>query len=145
MLYICLFFMTSYCFSEFLLAYYYYIEKKCMTHRESCKQLSPFAAIAILSMVSVFIIDNICSVVLLISVWRIYETIEKFFPDQKANKCVFALHVTAFVLPNIVQIVIIILAIVDLNQDKDKNFSLAMANGFSTFFFFILQLSFALV
>ena len=145
MLVICFLLMTIYSSSVFIIQYQIYIKGVCKQSeifdkdkKEHCKVLDPFANVALIAMSAVFVIDQICSIVLLISVNRIYKTIEQYFPDEKPNKCAFGLHIFAFIVPNLIQFVIMILAINSVASTHGRRIALAMSNGFSTDYFFVL-------
>ena len=73
---VCFIFMISYSFASFCLAYNIYITGECDDDLDNCNQLLPYANAALISMGFVFFIDQLCSVVLLISIKKIYNTIE---------------------------------------------------------------------
>ena len=79
MLSICCIFMMGYSLSKFICNYYIYFVETCESDSSNCPFLTYFFYLLIFSMASVFLIDDICSVLLIISVKQIHEVITKYF------------------------------------------------------------------
>ena len=72
-------FMAGFSFSRFMINYYVYFVETCEKNVDDCPYINYFEYTLIGSMLAVFIIDNICSVLLIIAVKRIYHTIKRYF------------------------------------------------------------------
>ena len=95
-------------------------------------------------MAGVFIIDDICSVLLIVSVKNIYGVIKKYFAHKKASFFKIGLHLFAFLIPNMVQCVVIVIQIIEISRIKNKLSLKKLQEEYLPFYFLMLQVSFAI-
>ena len=72
-------FMAGFSFSKFMCNYYIYFVDTCEKNVDDCPYINYFEYALVFSMLAVFVIDNICSVLLIIAVKRIYSIIKRYF------------------------------------------------------------------